>query len=79
MDRGNEADEQRDDAAHLEHIVDGGERPVVLGGEDEVDEEHTDESENRAGDEQLHRQTSRERGAVLEDRVVRVTPKNGGQ
>ncbi len=47
--------EQSGDRRHLQHIVDRGERPVVLGGEDEVDDEDRGECEGNAQQEYLYR------------------------
>ena len=72
IDGGADGDEEGDDAGDLEDIVCACEGPVVLCGEDEVEEEDDGEGECDAGDEDLNGEGLCKGGAVLEDGVVRV-------
>lgn len=70
MDRRNQGDEERGDTGELEDVVDGGEGPVVLGCEEEVDKEDDDEGEDDAGEHDLDGEGAGEGGPVLEIRVI---------
>lgn len=78
MNGGDKADEEGDDRAHLEDIVNGGQRPVILGSEEQMDEEDADEGEDGAGDEELYGERAGKVGAVLEDGVVGIAPEKRG-
>lgn len=60
------------DAGDLENIIDGRKRPVVLGGEDEMHEEHNDKSEDHASEEDLHGKRTRKGGSISEVRICSI-------
>lgn len=72
LNSGDQGDEEADDARDLERIVGRRERPVVLGGEDEVDEEDGGEGEDDAGEQDLDGERADEGGLKSEDGVMVV-------
>ena len=66
--------EKGKDGGNLECKVDWCERPVVLGGEDEMDDKDGCEGESDAEEEKLDREGACKVWAVDEDRVVGKAP-----
>lgn len=66
MDRCNERNEESGDARQLENVVDGCERPMILRGEHQMDEEDGDEGEYDASEHYLDWERPDEGWPVLE-------------
>lgn len=64
-------DQQREYGGQLKHKVDGCQWPVVLGGEEELNEQHRRECQHNPVEDDLDGQRARERGPQLEDRIMR--------
>lgn len=62
--------QEGEDAGHLEDKVDGCERPMVLGGEAEVEKEDACEGEDNASKQDLYWQRTRKIWLVFEHWVV---------